>query len=105
MAEEDLARFLKCIGEPTRLQIIKMLSHGERCVGDLSTALQREQSLISHHLRHLKECNVVRDRQDAQKVFYTISDERIARLVFESEALMADVSLCMSCAETASEDK
>ena len=103
MVEEDLARFLRCIGEPNRLQIIKMLSHGERCVGDLAAALKREQSLISHHLRHLKECNVVRDRQEAQKVFYTISDERIARLVFESEALMADVSLCISCGETDSE--
>jgi DNA-binding transcriptional ArsR family regulator len=92
--EEQQSRFLKCIGEPTRLQILKLLAKGERCVGDIVTVLKKEQSLISHHLRALKECNIVTDRQEAQKIYYRITDDRLARLVLESEALMKELSLC-----------
>jgi DNA-binding transcriptional ArsR family regulator len=91
---EDQARFLKCIGEPTRLQILKLLAKGERCVGELSSVLNKEQSLISHHLRALKECNIVKERQEAQKVFYKLMDTRLARLIIDSEALMKELSLC-----------
>ncbi len=91
---EDQARFLRCIGEPTRLQILKLLTGGERCVGELVGILDREQSLISHHLRALKECNIVKERQEAQKVYYKLTDARLARLIIDSEALMQELSLC-----------
>ncbi len=92
--EEDQARFLRCIGEPTRLQILKLLAEGERCVGELTYVLSKEQSLISHHLRALKECNIVKERQEAQKVYYKLTDARLARLIIDSEALMKELSLC-----------
>ena len=101
---EDQARFLRCIGEPTRLQILKSLSRRERCVGELSDVLNREQSLISHHLRALKECNIVKERQEAQKVYYTLADARLATLIVDCEALMKELSLC-KCQEMSYERK
>jgi DNA-binding transcriptional ArsR family regulator len=92
--EEDQARFLRCIGEPTRLGILKLLTEGERCVGELADFLNREQSLVSHHLRALKECNIVKDEQEAQKVYYKLTDVRLAKLIIDSEALMKELSLC-----------
>lgn len=92
--EEDQARFLRCIGEPTRLQILKLLAEGERCVGELASILNKEQSLVSHHLKALKECNIVKDRQEAQKVYYKLADNRLAKLILETEALMIELSLC-----------
>jgi DNA-binding transcriptional ArsR family regulator len=101
---EDQARFLRCIGEPTRLQILKSLSGGERCVSELSDVLNREQSLVSHHLRALKECNIVKERQEAQKVYYKLTDTRLARLITDCEALMKELSLC-KCQEVNYERK
>ncbi len=92
--EEGHARFLRCIGEPTRLQILKLLVEGERCVGELVGVLNKEQSLISHHLRALKKCNIVKERQETQKVYYKLTDARLARLILDSEALMLELSLC-----------
>jgi len=92
--EEDQARFLKCVGEPTRLQILKLLAKGERCVGELASVLNKEQSLVSHHLRALKACNIVKDEQKAQKVYYKLTDVRLAKLIIYSEALMKELSLC-----------
>jgi len=103
-AEENQARFLRCIGEPSRLQILKLLAEGDKCVGELAGVLNKEQSLISHHLRALKECNVVEDRQEAQKVYYKLTDDRLATLIIESEALMKELSLC-KCQEVNYERK
>lgn len=93
-ADEDQARFLKCIGEPTRLQILKVLAEGEKCVGEITSVLNKEQSLISHHLRALKECNIVTERQEAQKVYYKLTQDRLARFIIDCEALMKELSLC-----------
>ena len=101
---EDQARFLKCIGEPTRLQILKLLAKGERCVGELTSVLNKEQSLVSHHLRALKECNIVKERQEAQKVYYKLTDTRLARLIIDCEALMKELLLC-KCQEVNYERK
>ena len=101
---EDQARFLRCIGEPTRLGILKLLAEGERCVGELASVLNKEQSLISHHLRALKECSIVKERQEAQKVYYKLMDARLARLIIDSEALMKELSLC-KCQEVNYERK
>jgi DNA-binding transcriptional ArsR family regulator len=101
---EDQARFLRCIGEPTRLLMLKLLVDGEKCVGELTSVLNKEQSLISHHLRSLKECNIVKERQEGQKVYYKITDTRLAGLIIDCEALMNELSLC-KCQEVNSERK
>jgi len=102
-AQEDQVRFLRCIGEPTRLQMLKLLAGGERCVGDLASLVNKEQSLVSHHLKALKECNIVKERQEAQKVYYKLTDARLAGLIIDCEALMKELSLC-KCQEVNHEE-
>jgi len=92
--EDEQARFLRCIGEPTRLQILKLLANSEKCVGEIVETLNKEQSLVSHHLRALKECNIVMSRQEAQKIYYKLADPRLAELVLNSESLMKELPLC-----------
>ena len=46
----------------------------------------------------------MKDRQEAQKVYYKLADDRIASLVLESEALMKELSLC-ECQEVNYERK
>jgi len=101
---EDQARFLRCVGEPTRLEIVRLLAKGERCVGELTSVLNKEQSLISHHLKALKECNIVKERQEAQKVYYKLTNAGLARLIIDCEALMKELSLC-KCQEVNYERK
>ena len=94
--EEEQARFLRCIGESNRLQIIKLLANGEKCVGEITEVLNKEQSLVSHHLRALKECNIVIARQEGQKIYYVLTEPKLAQLVFISESLMKELSICQS---------
>jgi ArsR family transcriptional regulator len=94
--ENEQARLLTCIGEPTRLQILKLLFRGEKYVGEIVEVLKIEQSLVSYHLRHLRECSIVIARQDAQRTYYRLSDARLAELVNTSEAVVKDIFLCQS---------
>lgn len=66
---DEQARPLQCIGEPTWLQILKPLTDGEKYVGEIISNLKKDQSLISYHLRHLRECNIVVVRREAQRAY------------------------------------
>jgi len=92
--EEDQARFLKCIGEPTRLRILNLLVDGEKSVGEIVDAVEKEQSLVSHHLKALKECNILLTRQKAQKIYYKLADPKLVTLILQSESLTKELLLC-----------
>ena len=100
--ESQQARFLRCIGEPTRLRIIKLLSEGEKCVGDICQAVGKDQPLVSHHLRALRECGIVSTRQETQKVFYQLCDQSLASLVLLTGDIVSKLS---PCGETCCEEE
>ena len=100
--EDDQARFFKCIGEPTRLRILKHLISGEKCVTDIVSATGKEQSLVSHHLKSLKDCKIVLKTQKAQKIYYSLVDTRLAEIVLQTEFMIRERPLCQidkSCGE------
>jgi ArsR family transcriptional regulator len=69
----DLAvRRLKALSDPNRLRIIDRLRTGERCVCDLTDALDEGQSLLSFHLKVLKDAGLVSDRREGRWGFYTL---------------------------------
>ena len=69
----DLAvRRLKALSDPNRLRIIDRLRAGERCVCDLTDALDEGQSLLSFHLKVLRDAGLVSDRREGRWAFYTL---------------------------------
>jgi ArsR family transcriptional regulator, arsenate/arsenite/antimonite-responsive transcriptional repressor len=69
---ERTARWFRALGDETRLRILERLSEGEQCVCDLTDALEAGQSLMSHHLRTLKEAGLTRDRRQGRWVYYSL---------------------------------
>jgi DNA-binding transcriptional ArsR family regulator len=47
-------------------------------VNQLSTALGQEQSMISHNLKPLLECNLVTIQKQGKKHIYTINSETLS---------------------------
>ena len=68
--------FLQQISEPIRHNILSLLfKEKELSVGDIITKLQKPQTLVSYHLRCLKEIgllNMKKDDVDGRKVLYTL---------------------------------
>ena len=67
------AQRFHALSDETRLQIVGMLSHGERCVCDLTEQLDAAQSRLSFHLKTLKDAGLVTDRRDGRWVYYTLN--------------------------------
>ena len=70
---EELARFAKALGHPTRLIILKYLSNQSCCyTGDLVEALPLAQSTISQHLKELKDAGLIEGEINPPKIRYCI---------------------------------
>jgi len=73
------ARF-KALSDPLRLRILDRLRGGERCVCELMDALDAGQSLLSFHLRTLKDAGLVTDRREGRWMHYALDDGALAEL-------------------------
>ena len=71
------AEFLKIIAEENRLKILCILRDGEKCVCDIWQYLDLAQNLASHHLKVLKDFELVLSRQEGLKVIYSINKKVI----------------------------
>ena len=61
----DLATVLRTVGDPVRLEIVRLLADGgERTCGPLAAVLGLPVSTGSYHLRLLREAGVTRTRAD-----------------------------------------
>ena len=63
---ESARALLKALADPLRLRIIETLAEGERCVCDLTSALNLSQSRLSFHLRVLRDAGLLMDRQSGR---------------------------------------
>jgi ArsR family transcriptional regulator, arsenate/arsenite/antimonite-responsive transcriptional repressor len=71
------ARLFHALSDETRLSIMGLLSRGERCVCELTDALDAGQSRLSFHLKALKEAGLVTDRREGRGVYYALSPEGV----------------------------
>src|SRR4249919_2996654 len=65
---------LKHVSDPTRLQVILILSEGERHVGALCAQLSQSQPAVSHHLALLRHGNIIAPRRQGKNNFYSLTD-------------------------------
>ena len=77
---ESLARTFHALGDPTRLQLVDHLRHHDRCVCDLVSALGLGQSLVSFHLKVLKDAGLITDRRSGRWVYYSVAIDAFAKL-------------------------
>jgi len=75
---ERATRLFHALSDPTRLSILQRLRFGERCVCDLTDALEAAQSRLSFHLMVLKDAGLVTDRRDGRWMYYTLNTDALA---------------------------
>ena len=67
------AAWFHALSDETRVEIVQLLSHGERCVCELTGSLKAAQSRLSFHLKTLKDAGIVTDRKDGRWVHYSLN--------------------------------
>jgi ArsR family transcriptional regulator, lead/cadmium/zinc/bismuth-responsive transcriptional repressor len=72
---DELAAGLALYGNATRLKIYALLRESqEMCVCDLAEVLGMTVSAVSQHLAKLRAVRLVKNRREAQTLYYALSD-------------------------------
>jgi len=69
---ETQAAVFKALGHPVRLQIVRALEHGGRCVCELQALVGLDMSTVSRHLAQLRTAGVLASRRDGNQVVYSL---------------------------------
>jgi ArsR family transcriptional regulator len=85
---ENLAKVLKKISELNRLKILCILKEGEKCVCDIWQCLKLPQNLVSHHLKILKNLNLISSKKVGLKVFYKLNQKVVKKYLKELEKIL-----------------
>ena len=75
---DQASRLFHALSDRTRLSILHRLRFGERCVCDLTDALDAAQSRLSFHLKVLKDAGLVTDRREGRWMYYTLNADMLA---------------------------
>jgi ArsR family transcriptional regulator, arsenate/arsenite/antimonite-responsive transcriptional repressor len=84
---QELSSLLKLVSDNNRLQLLCILQNGEHCVCQLMEHVKLSQSLISHHLKDLKDFGLVSDRKDSKWSYYALTPKgkKVTDLIFKIE--------------------
>lgn len=75
---EEVTHFLKIIAEENRLKILCILNkEKEVCVCSILKELSLSQNLVSHHLKVLKDFNLISSKKEGRWILYSINKKEI----------------------------
>ena len=98
---EQVARIGKAASSPKRLELIELLSQGEKTVEMLAWETGISMKLASAHLRELRSAHLVETEKRGKNVIYRIANREVAEFWVTIRSLAEDrlVELKMALAE------
>jgi rhodanese-related sulfurtransferase len=72
-----LARLVKAMANPRRLEIIDLLGQGERSVEEIAFETNMSVANASQHLQLLKQSNLVQVRRDGNFIRYRLANDNV----------------------------
>jgi DNA-binding transcriptional ArsR family regulator len=79
----SISEIFKLLGDPTRVRLVDALTHGERCVSDLTALVGISESAVSHQLRLLRAARLVRVRRSGRLAYYALDDHHVVGLLHD----------------------
>lgn len=77
----EVAATFRALADATRLKIVYSLLQQELCTCDLAELIGASESVVSQHLRVLRELRLVKSRRSGKQVFHTLDDDHIRILL------------------------
>lgn len=88
---EAVVETFKAVADPTRAQLVYLLTQREYGVNELAECVPVSASAVSHHLSKLRAIRLVRTRRDGNQIYYSIDDSHVAGLFKEALAHLEHV--------------
>jgi DNA-binding transcriptional ArsR family regulator len=77
----EASDIFRALGDETRLKILRFIEDEEKCVHEITEELDMTDSNISHHLRKLRDRNIVTKRKEGRHRYYELSDQHIKDII------------------------
>jgi DNA-binding transcriptional ArsR family regulator len=78
---DDEASVFRALADPTRRQILQDLRAGELSAGDIASRFPIKGPSVSRHLSVLKGAGLITERRDANRILYSLVEDRLALCV------------------------
>ncbi len=89
------AKIFKALSDPNRLKIIDILSCGEKCACDILENFEFTQPTLSHHMKVLIDCKLVRSRKEGLWNYYTLDNTSANKLVLYLMNIVTETEDCI----------
>ena len=94
---DSLSRYLRVLGDPTRVRILLFLATKERTVTEIVDSIGGPQSRISNHLACLRWCSLVVVRRAGRQAFYSVADKAVLNLLIDTmNAITSEQRIALS---------
>ena len=87
------AELFSILADPTRVRILWVLCHTTDCVLDIAEAVGMSSPAVSHHLKILKNNNIIKANKVGKEMHYSLADNNTAKLLHS----MLDSMLNIDC--------
>ena len=77
----DASKLLEMMAHHQRLRILCLLMEGERSVCSLADDTGLTQPAISHHLKKLRDADLVNTRRNAQTIYYSLKGDEVESIL------------------------
>jgi ArsR family transcriptional regulator len=77
MNKMDVVLICKALSDSNRLEIVQVLSEGEKCGCRLLEKFEITQPTLSHHMKILVESGLVNDRKEGKWHYYSLNTETL----------------------------
>ena len=78
LTHDEETGVFRALADPTRRQILEDLRAGELAAGDIARRFPISGPSVSRHLGVLKSAGLVRERRDANRIYYALVEDRLA---------------------------
>lgn len=75
-----------------RLHILVLLQAGEQTPAELAAVMTADKTAVAHHLRSLKDAQLIKRQRRGRHVFYSLRGEATRRLVGEVLKYAANIT-------------
>jgi ArsR family transcriptional regulator, arsenate/arsenite/antimonite-responsive transcriptional repressor len=86
--DADAVTVFRALGDPTRVRVIELLAGGQRCACEIQAALEVSATLLSHHLRVLREAGLIDGERRGRWIDYRLEPDGVAATAARLYALI-----------------
>ncbi|MDD7793530.1 ArsR/SmtB family transcription factor [Clostridium sp. 'White wine YQ'] len=89
------AKIFKALSDPNRLEILDILSCGEKCACDILENFEFTQPTLSHHMKVLIDCDLVKCRKEGLWSHYALDNTKANKLILYLMNIITETDDCI----------